>query len=135
MFDARNADSVRRKDSKRKERRERKKERKDREKIKMAEDVKRLKNVKKTEMATKVTKIQEHAGGSGEDGLRDLQKHGLNLKELRKKGLDLDGDWDENQWDKQMQAIFDNDELDQVCVHRALRKIVRAEEWAIVGCL
>lgn len=85
-------DSMRRPDTRRKRAREARKLRKDREKADKTEEIKHLKNMKKKEIEARLMAIQEAAG----DGV-DLN------------GLDLEGDFDPDTFDKQMETKF-NDE-------------------------
>ena len=86
-------DSVRRKNDRRKEKRKERAERKKQEKAKKAEELKRLKNLKKEEMMQKLQQIAEISGN-------DVEKF---------EGLDLDGDFDPDAYDKQMNEKFNEE--------------------------
>lgn len=86
-------DSVRRKDNKRKQKREEYKQRKEAEKQKKLEEIKRLKNLKKKEIMDKLEKIKQVTGN---------KELGLHLD-------DLDKDFDADEYDRKMQAVFDAD--------------------------
>eukprot|EP00051_Salpingoeca_urceolata_P019605 m.288116 g.288116 ORF g.288116 m.288116 type:complete len:762 (-) comp19449_c0_seq3:1567-3852(-) len=85
--------SLRQKDTKRKEARQRKAERREEEKARKAEELRRLKNLKQKEMQQKLQQIQEIAG-----------LHGRSLDGL----LDVEGDFDPDNFDQQLQSVFDD---------------------------
>ncbi|KAI9141564.1 KRI1-like family C-terminal-domain-containing protein [Paraphysoderma sedebokerense] len=85
--------TVRRKDDARKRAREAKKERQERERLQKLEELKRLKNLKKQEIHEKLKQIQEITGSSVV-GLEDI---------------DLDTDFDPDQYDTKMSKIFNDD--------------------------
>ncbi|KAJ3356751.1 KRRI-Interacting protein 1 [Allomyces javanicus] len=87
-------DSVRRKDDKRKRAREAKKERKDKERKQKEEELKRLKNLKRDEIMAKLREIAEITGND-QVGFDEV---------------DLDAEFDPDQWDQKMQTVF-NDEF------------------------
>lgn len=82
-------DSMRRPDSRRKKAREARQLRKQQEKAAKTEDIKRLKNLKKREIQARLLAIQEAAG----DGV-DIS------------GIDLEGDFDPDSFNKQMESKF-----------------------------
>lgn len=94
-------DSMRSKESTRKQKREEVKERKRREKERRAEDLKQLKALKRREMEDKVKKLRKVGGNN----------------DLAFEGVDMDGDFDPDEYDKQMAAVFDK--YDQVEVEDA----------------
>lgn len=85
-------ESMRRPDERRKREREARKLRKHREKAVKTEDLRRLKNLKKKEIQTRLLAIQEAAG----DGI-DVT------------GIDLDGDFDPDEFNRQMESKFGED--------------------------
>ncbi|KAG8919491.1 hypothetical protein FRC00_011268, partial [Tulasnella sp. 408] len=96
----RNIESLaRRSESTRKEARERRKQRRDEEFQKKKEDVRRQKNEKVKSLKEKLEEI-------GKEG-------GLNMAAAKAtlESLDLDGDFDPAEFDKQMAAIYENDAL------------------------
>ncbi|TFK74652.1 Krr1-domain-containing protein [Pluteus cervinus] len=88
--------TVRREDPKRKEARARRKERKEEELVKKREEVKRLKNLKMKELRTKLEKI-------GREGGKSFETDPV-LKEI-----DLEGDWDPESHDRQMEELYGGD--------------------------
>lgn len=82
-------DSIRRPDERRKLARQAKKERKLRERAEKTEDIKRLKNAKKREVQARLLAIKEAAGDDVDIA-----------------GLDLDGDFDPEAFNKQMEQQF-----------------------------
>eukprot|EP01135_Chromosphaera_perkinsii_P001853 Nk52_evm2s212 gene=Nk52_evmTU2s212 len=84
-------DSVRRSDDRRKEKRRQRAERKKEEKLRKQEELKRLKNLKKAEIAKKLKQIAEISGVEDVEALE---------------GIDLEGDFDPDAYDKQMQEKF-----------------------------
>ncbi|KAI0566742.1 KRR1 interacting protein [Gracilaria domingensis] len=82
-------DSIRRPDERRKKAREARRLRKQQEKAAKIEDIKRLKNLKKKEIQARLVAIQEAAGD-----------------ELDITGFDLDGDFDPDEFNKQMESKF-----------------------------
>eukprot|EP00178_Gracilaria_changii_P001843 TRINITY_DN125_c0_g4_i1.p1 TRINITY_DN125_c0_g4~~TRINITY_DN125_c0_g4_i1.p1 ORF type:complete len:664 (-),score=176.48 TRINITY_DN125_c0_g4_i1:1301-3292(-) len=82
-------DSIRRPDDRRKKAREARRLRKQQEKAAKIEDIKRLKNLKKKEIQARLLAIQEAAGD-----------------ELDVAGFDLDGDFDPEEFNKQMEKRF-----------------------------
>lgn len=82
-------ESMRRPDERRKRAREARTLRKQKEKAAKTEDIKRLKNLKKKEIQTRLLAIQEAAG----DGV-DVT------------GIDLDGDFDPEEFNRQMESNF-----------------------------
>lgn len=85
-------DSLRRPDERRKRARETRKKRKDKEKLLKAEEIKHLKNLKKKEVQSRLIALQE-AAGSGVDF----------------SGIDLDADFDPEEFSKQMDKKFGED--------------------------
>lgn len=85
--------SVRKQDDRRKTERERKEERKEQERKQKEEEIKRLKNLKREEIMNKLRQIQEASG--------------TNLKNIE--ALDLEGEFDPETYDKQLQAVFDEE--------------------------
>ncbi|KZS87753.1 Krr1-domain-containing protein [Sistotremastrum niveocremeum HHB9708] len=85
-------DVVRRPDTSRKEAREKKKERKAQEKELKKEEIRRLKGLKVKELREKLERI-------GKEG-------GIALEESALEILDIDGDWDPENFDKQMKEIY-----------------------------
>jgi protein KRI1 len=90
---SRNVESVRRKDDRRKKERESKAARKAEEKARKEEELKRLRNLKKSEILGKLEKIRELSGAKG-----------LPFSEV-----DLEGDFDPENYDKLMEKAFDED--------------------------
>lgn len=88
----RDIQSVRRKDEKRKKERETKVVREKSAKQERLEELNRLKNLKKAELETKIRKIEEVTGRP------------MDFDEI-----DLDGDFDPDQWDKKMIDRFNDD--------------------------
>ncbi|ORX59286.1 Krr1-domain-containing protein [Piromyces finnis] len=86
-------DSMRRKNNSRKQKRENVKQRKLEEKNRREEELKRLKNLKKQEIINKLKQIQEITGN----------------KNVGFDDIDLDGDFNQEEYDKKMENIF-NDE-------------------------
>lgn len=84
--------SMRRPDDRRKHARQAKRERKQHEKVVKDEEVKRLKNAKKKEIETRLLAVREAAGNDV-----DLQ------------GFDLDGDFDPDKFNQQMEKQFGDD--------------------------
>ncbi|KZV61949.1 Krr1-domain-containing protein [Peniophora sp. CONT] len=76
---------------KRKEARERRKERKEAEKAQKKEEVQRLKNLKLKEMNVKLERIGKEGGWASAQALQ---------------ALDVDGDWDPEEYDRQMAAVL-----------------------------
>ncbi|KAL7750013.1 Kinetochore protein Spc24 [Sorochytrium milnesiophthora] len=91
-FSRKIANSARRADDRRKTARERKKERKEQEKLQKAEELKRLKNLKRQDIYDRLKQIQEITGN---------QNVGFDE-------IDLDGEFDPNQYDEQMTKLFDD---------------------------
>ncbi|RMZ93546.1 KRI1 -like protein, partial [Brachionus plicatilis] len=91
------ADSMRRKDNKRKEKRKEYKERKETEKQKKKEEIKRLKNLKRKEIMDKLEKLKKITGNY------DLK---LDVDDLEK-------DFDPDEYEKKMQATFDDEYYQQ----------------------
>ncbi|TPX59146.1 hypothetical protein PhCBS80983_g02675 [Powellomyces hirtus] len=89
--------TMRRKDDKRKKQREAKKSRQSEESAKKAEELKRLKNLKKEEIRKRLEQIKEIAGGDFA-GLDEV---------------DLENDFDPNEFDKKMSAAFDESYYEQ----------------------
>lgn len=85
-------DSMRRPDDRRKRAREARKLRKQQEKLAKTEEIKHLKNLKKREVNARLLAIQEAAG----DGI-DVS------------GIDLEGDFDPEEFNRQMGSKFGND--------------------------
>lgn len=85
-------DSMRRPDDRRKRAREARKLRKQREKLAKTEEIKHLKNLKKKEVKARLLAIQEAAG----DGI-DVS------------GIDLDADFDPDEFNRQMESKFGDD--------------------------
>ncbi|KAG6837798.1 hypothetical protein H0H93_016166 [Arthromyces matolae] len=89
---------VRREDNTRKEARERRKQRKAEELEKKKEDVRRLKGLKMKEIRSRLERIGREGGKSFEDN-QALQD------------LDLDADWDSGAHDRQMAALYDENDV------------------------
>lgn len=89
-------ESMRRPDDRRKRAREARKLRKDREKAAKTDDIRRLKNLKKKDIQARLLAIQEAAG----DGV-DVT------------GIDLDGDFDPDEFNRQMESKFGDDYYSQ----------------------
>ncbi|CAA7260390.1 unnamed protein product [Cyclocybe aegerita] len=96
--------TVRREDTKRKEARERKKERKEEELAKKREEVKRLKALKMREVKRKLEMIGRQGGLERKKAGEDNEFVDEALKEL-----DLEGDWNPDQHDRQMSGLFDRE--------------------------
>lgn len=86
------ADSMRRPDDRRKRARQARRLRKQQEKLAKTEEIKHLKNLKKSEVEARLLAIQEAAG----DGI-DVS------------GIDLDRDFDPDEFNKQMESRFGDD--------------------------
>ncbi|KAG7401573.1 hypothetical protein PHYBOEH_000631 [Phytophthora boehmeriae] len=92
-------DSMRREDDSRKRKRAERKERKALERQKKEEELRRLKNLKQAEIEQKLKKVARLMGEQeGETGL---------------KPEDLEGDFDPEEYDKRMQAVFDEQYYDE----------------------
>ncbi|KAI6649347.1 Protein KRI1-like [Oopsacas minuta] len=89
--------SVRREDTRRKDHRKLLAERKEREKIQEREEIKRLKNLKKMDIQDKIDLIKKITGNS------DL---GVNT-------VDLSADFDSEQYDNEMNSIFNQDYFEE----------------------
>jgi protein KRI1 len=87
--------SLRRPDDRRKRAREARKKRKEHEKLVKTEDIKQLKNIKRREIEARLLALREAAG----DGV-DFS------------GIDLDADFDPDDFSKQMEARFGDDYYD-----------------------
>ncbi|KAJ3508823.1 hypothetical protein NLJ89_g5548 [Agrocybe chaxingu] len=98
------ASTVRREDTKRKEARERKKERKEEELAKKREEVKRLKALKMREVKRKLEMIGRQGGLKTKKAEEDNEFVDEALREL-----DLDGEWNPDQHDRQMLGLFDRE--------------------------
>ncbi|OCH91086.1 Krr1-domain-containing protein [Obba rivulosa] len=92
---------VRRQDTSRKEAREKRKARKEEELLKKKEEVKRLKALKKKEIFAKLEMISKEGGKKLEESTA-LQE------------LDLEGDWDPEAHDRQMAAVYADEEEDGI---------------------
>ncbi|CDF40101.1 unnamed protein product [Chondrus crispus] len=90
------ADSMRRPDDRRKKAREARKLRKQQEKLVKTEEIKHLKNLKRKEVKARLLAIQEAAG----DGV-DVS------------GIDLDADFDPDQFNRQMESKFGDEYYSQ----------------------
>lgn len=91
-------DSLRVKDSKRKEARDRKKERKETERAEAEAETRRLINLKRAELKSRMSRIKDIAG------------NGVDLGKLADVfGDNLDKDFDPDEYDKQMNALFNDD--------------------------
>lgn len=90
-------DSLRRKETKRKEKREDYKKRKELEKQKKKEEIKRLKSLKRKEITDKLEKLKKITGNE------DLK---LTLEDLEK-------EFEPNEYEKKMNAIFNDDYYQQ----------------------
>jgi protein KRI1 len=90
--------TLRRKDDRRKEARERKKTREEENKIRKGEELKRLKNLKKKEILDKMKQIQDISGA----------------KALGFEDVDLDAEFDPEEYDKQMAQTFGDDYYEEV---------------------
>lgn len=104
--------TVRRQDTTRKEARERRKARKEEELAKKKEEVRILKALKMREVRRKLEIIGRQAGLKGkgkgkEEGFADDEGDGVIDEALRE--LDLEGDWNPEQHDQQMTALFERD--------------------------
>ena len=93
--------SVRNKSDARKKQREAKIERKKLEKIQKTEEIKRLKNLKKEEIASKISLIQKFSGTTP-----SMKYLALPLESLEK-------DFDPNEYDTQMNEMFNDDYYNQ----------------------
>ncbi|ETM32515.1 hypothetical protein L914_20065 [Phytophthora nicotianae] len=92
-------DTMRREDDSRKRKRAERKERKALERQKKEEELRRLKNLKQAEIEHKLKKVARLMGeGEGTAGL---------------KPEDLEGDFDPEEYDKRMQAVFDEQYYDE----------------------
>eukprot|EP00007_Cunea_sp_BSH-02190019_P009495 CAMPEP_0174236438 /NCGR_PEP_ID=MMETSP0417-20130205/5572_1 /TAXON_ID=242541 /ORGANISM="Mayorella sp, Strain BSH-02190019" /LENGTH=724 /DNA_ID=CAMNT_0015315079 /DNA_START=112 /DNA_END=2283 /DNA_ORIENTATION=- len=89
---SRDVESVRKKTSSRTEARQRRKERKYEKKREKAEELKRLKNLKKQEISEKMQLIMKISGSEKLAG-----------------EIDLEGDFDPDEYEKKMQAIFNEE--------------------------
>ncbi|KAF5385845.1 hypothetical protein D9615_002328 [Tricholomella constricta] len=89
---------VRREDTKRKDARERKRQRKEEELQKRREEVKRLKGLKMKEIRARLEKIGRE-GGKNLDESKALQE------------LDLEGEWDPAAHDRQMNELYNEEDL------------------------
>ena len=111
-------DSVRRKDNTRKVARERKKEAAEAEKKRQEEELKRLKNDKLRGIQAKVREVEEVSGVMLDDEVR--------------RGLRLDKGWDEEEHERLMAQLFDNDYYDRGTANEdeeaAIERIRREEE-------
>ncbi|KAJ3181113.1 KRRI-Interacting protein 1 [Gaertneriomyces sp. JEL0708] len=87
--------TIRREDDARKKKREAKKARKEAEKLREEEEYKRLRSLKKQEIQQRLERIKEIAGGS------------LGVE------IDLDGDFDPEKFDQQMQKAFNEEYYEQ----------------------
>ncbi|KAI9188121.1 Kinetochore protein Spc24 [Blastocladiella emersonii ATCC 22665] len=85
-------ESVRRKEDKRKREREARKARKEAEKMQKQEELKRLKNLKRDEVLAKLREIKEITGND-EVGFDEV---------------DLEAEFDPDQWDQKMTTVFDD---------------------------
>ncbi|KAL8003748.1 putative KRR1 interacting protein [Plasmopara halstedii] len=92
-------DTMRREDDSRKRKRAERKERKALERQKKEEELRRLKNLKQAEIERKLTKIAHLMGEP--DGTASLKPE------------DLEGDFDPEEYDKRMQAVFDDQYYDE----------------------
>ncbi len=90
------SDSLRRPDDRRKRAREAKKLRKDKEKLVKAEEIKHLKNLKKKEVQSRLLALQEAAGA------------GMDFS-----GVDLDADFDPDEFSRQMESKFGEEYYNQ----------------------
>lgn len=88
--------SLRRPDDRRKQAREARKKRKEHEKLVKTEEIKHLKNLKKREIEARLTALQDAAG----DGV-DFS------------GIDLDADFDPDEFSKQMESRFGDEYYEQ----------------------
>lgn len=97
-------DSMRRVDDSRKRRREERKARKALERQKKEEELRRLKNLKQAELEAKLEKVAKLMGEKS-------SKKGAKSEKERLAALadDLDADFDPEEYDKRMQAIFDEE--------------------------
>ena len=91
-------DSVRTKDSSRKKKREEVKERKEREKQAKRDELKQLKALKRKDIMDKLNKLKKIAGS----------------EELDFENVDLDGDFDPEEYDKKMAKVFENYDATEV---------------------
>ena len=111
-------DSVRRKDNTRKEARERKRETKDAERKRQEEELKRMKNDKLRGMQAKVKQVEEVSG--------------VVLDEDVRRGLRLDKGWDEEEHERLMAQLFDNEYYNKGTADEdeeaAIERIRREEE-------
>lgn len=85
--------SVRKVDSRRKEKRVERRDRKDREKKEKFQEVEMLKELKRQEIEEKVEQLRAVTG----------------TDEINIDDIDLDGDFDPDEYDKKMSKLFDND--------------------------
>ena len=111
-------DSVRRKDNTRKAGRDRKKESKEADKKRQQEELKRMKNDKLRGIQDKVRQVEEVSGVVLDDDVR--------------RGLRLDKGWDEEEHERLMAQLFDNEYYDKGTADEdeeaAIERIRREEE-------
>lgn len=88
--------SVRKVDSRRKEKRKERQERKDQEKKDKFQEIEMLKELKRKEIEERVAQLKAVTGA----------------EELNVDEMDLDGDFDPDEYDKKMQAIFNSEYYD-----------------------
>uniref|UniRef100_A0A6B2L1D2 Kri1-like C-terminal domain-containing protein n=1 Tax=Arcella intermedia TaxID=1963864 RepID=A0A6B2L1D2_9EUKA len=86
-------ESARKPDEKRKLKRQRRKEKKDKEKKQKEDEKKHLMRLKKEQIMDRLKIISEITGATDE----------------KLKGIDLDGEWDPEAYDKEMNSVFNND--------------------------
>ena len=106
---------VRRENTSRKEARERRKQRKEEELLKKKEEVKLLKKLKMKEINAKLERIGREGGKDFENnrGKACLILSILPLTLMKAlQNLDLDGEWDQAEHDRQMAELYENEKAD-----------------------
>ncbi|KAJ2918313.1 hypothetical protein MD484_g2130, partial [Candolleomyces efflorescens] len=99
--------TVRREESKRKEARERKKARKDEELAKKKEEVRMLKSLKMKDIKRKLERIGMESGLlKGKQSKNRGEEEGGEDIDAALQDLDLEGDWDPEKHDRQLQELF-----------------------------
>ena len=117
MTYARDIESVRKKDTKRADARKAREERKAKEARKIEDEKKREIKKKKREIVDKLTEIQRASGIEGKKKKKSVLSRSKqstsclisHLTDSTLKEMDLDEDFDPDQWDKKMQSIFNED--------------------------
>ena len=117
MTYARDIESVRKKDTKRADARKAREERRAKEARKIEDEKKREIKKKKREIVDKLTEIQRASGIEGKKKKKSVLSRSKqstsclisHLTDSTLKEMDLDEDFDPDQWDKKMQSIFNED--------------------------